>query len=108
MQKYNIKKRYNSNKKYYIKKGGDYTLYKDIQHLEDPNNVSTANKPIYFGDGENPFQYTIDISKNLDTGVYKNNPLEWKLWTIKNIGGKRNHIKKTNKYKNKLKNIIIE
>jgi len=97
-QKNNSKKKYNNKNK----KGGDYTLYNEIQHLEEPNNVSTANKPIYFGNGENPFKYTINIAKNLDTGLYKNNPLEWKLWTIKNIGGKKRKYKRnTRKYKKK-------
>lgn len=87
------------------KKGGDYTLSKNIQNLEDYNNVSTASKPLYFGNGINPFQYTIDIAKNLDTGLYKNNPLEWKLWTMKNIGGKRktNYSRKKSNKKNKKK-----
>jgi uncharacterized protein YqgV (UPF0045/DUF77 family) len=58
-------------------------------------NVQTANKPIYYGSINQPFNTAINIAKNLQPN---NENLSWSKWELNNIGGKRSikkYIKKT-------------
>lgn len=60
--------------------------------------VQTANKPIYYGNINHPFNNAINIAKNLQPG---NDNSSWSKWSLNNIGGRRfsNKILKNKKTK---------
>ena len=48
--------------------------------------VQTANKPIYYGNINQPFNNAINIAKNLQPS---NENSSWSQWSLNNIGGRR-------------------